>query len=109
MTLSSLVDALLGFAFGAGGATALSWLLRRREVAADIVAKQQEVIDSLWRRIDELQKRIDELEREVGRIEEEAQQLRRLLRAYESRYGRRFRIAPGGRIVELSEGAANNE
>jgi cell division protein FtsB len=107
--MSALLDALLGFLFGAGGATALSWLLRRREVAADIVAKQQEVIDSLWHRIDELQKRIDELEREVGRIAEEAQQLRRLLRAYESRYGRRFRIAPGGRIVELSEGAASNE
>jgi cell division protein FtsB len=107
--MSALLDALLGFLFGAGGATALNWLLRRREVAADIVAKQQEVIDSLWRRIDELQKRIDELEREVARIEEEAQQLRRLLRAYESRYGRRFRIAPGGRIVELREGTVNDE
>ena len=107
--LSNLVDALLGFVFGAGGATAVSWLLRRREVAADIVAKQQGVIDRLWNRIDDLQKRIDQLEHEIERIEEEAQQLRRLLRAYESRYGRRFRIAPGGCIVELGEETANNE
>ena len=100
---SSLVDLVVGFLFGAGGASFLNWLLRRRESRADIVAKQQDVIDSLWQRIDALQRRVEELEREVDRIESEARQLRRLLQAYERQFGRRFRIGPGGRIVEVQE------
>ena len=75
---SSLVDLVVGFLFGAGGASFLNWLLRRRESRADIVAKQQDVIDSLWQRIDALQRRVEELERELDRIESEARQLRRL-------------------------------
>jgi len=100
---NGLVDAIIGFLFGAGGASLLNWLLRRRETKADIIAKQQEVIDSLWERVDALQKRIQELEEEVARIEGEAKQLRRLLEAYERRFGRRFLIGPGGKVIEITE------
>jgi cell division protein FtsB len=103
MNNNGLLDAIIGFLFGAGGVSVLNWLLRRREAKADIIAKQQEVIDSLWMRVDALQRRIQELEEQVSRIEEEARQLRRLLDAYERRFGRRFRIGPGGRVIEIAE------
>jgi cell division protein FtsB len=100
---NNFVDAVIGFLFGAGGVSVLNWLLRRRETEADIIAKQQDVIDSLWGRVDALQKRVQELEEQVARIAEEAKQLRRLLDAYEKRFGRRFRIGPGGKVVEVDE------
>jgi cell division protein FtsB len=100
---NSVLDAVIGFLFGAGGVSVLNWLLRRRETEADIIAKQQEVIDSLWTKVDVLQKRVQELEEQVARIAEEAKQLRRLLDAYEKRFGRRFRIGPGGKVVEIDE------
>jgi hypothetical protein len=50
MNNNSLLDAIIGFLFGAGGVSVLNWLLRRRETHADIIAKQQDVIDSLWKR-----------------------------------------------------------
>jgi cell division protein FtsB len=103
MNNNGLLDAIIGFLFGAGGVSVLNWLLRRRETEADIIAKQQDVIDSLWMRIDALQKRVQELEEQVARIAEEAKQLRRLLDAYERRFGRRFRIAPGGKVIEVVE------
>jgi len=99
---NGLLDAIIGFLFGAGGVSLLNWLLRRRETKADIIAKQQDVIDSLWARVDALQKRVQELEEQVARIEEEAKQLRRLLDAYEKRFGRRFRIGPGGKVIEVN-------
>jgi cell division protein FtsB len=103
MNSNGLLDTIIGFLFGAGGVSVLNWLLRRRETRADIVAKQQGVIDSLWARVDALQQRVRELEEQVARIEEEAKQLRRLLDAYERRFGRRFRIGPGGKVIEITE------
>lgn len=103
MNNNGLLDTIIGFLFGAGGVSVLNWLLRRRETKADIIAKQQEVIDSLWTRVDVLQRRVQELEAQVSRIEEGAKQLRRLLDAYEKRFGRRFRIGPGGKVIEVTE------
>jgi len=103
MNNNGLLDAVIGFLFGAGGVSVLNWLLRRRETKADIIAKQQEVIDSLWTKVDVLQKRVQELEAQVSRIEEEAKRLRHLLDAYETRFGRRFRIGPGGKVIEVTE------
>ncbi|MCX2728565.1 hypothetical protein OO015_13830 (plasmid) [Thermomicrobium sp. 4228-Ro] len=89
--------------------TAVGYLLRRRhahtetrQVEADAIERYQRVVAELWRRIEELEARASELEHKLRTLEDETRVLRRLLRAYERRYGRRFRVV-NGEVIEEHE------
>lgn len=87
--------------------TAVGYLLRRRrdqaearQIEADAIERYQRVVAELWRRIAELEARATDLEQKLHALEDETRALRRLLRAYERRYGRRFRVVNGEVIEE---------
>lgn len=99
--MQDLLAALTGFLFGSGGAILLQRYLSRRQVEADIVQRYQEVVDRLWRRIDELQARTQALAEKIEELETEVEQLRRLVQAYERKFGRRF-VIRNGKIEEIA-------
>lgn len=99
--LQELLAAVLGFAFGSGGAIVLQRLLARPQIEAELVQRYQDVVDSLWRRIDELQTRTQVLAEKIDQLENEVEQLRRLVQAYERKFGRRF-VIRNGKIEELA-------
>ncbi|MDW8006562.1 MAG: hypothetical protein RMJ05_07560 [Thermomicrobium sp.] len=95
-----VLDYLAGLATGIMLAV-VNWALRRRQEQADVLERYQRVVDSLWQRIEELERQLASLEQRTRELETELERVRRLLAAYERRFGRRFRIH-GDRIVELS-------
>jgi predicted RNase H-like nuclease (RuvC/YqgF family) len=88
----------------------ISYALHRRlhraqteAATADALARYQNVVSELWKRLEELERRAHDLQRHIRELEVEIENLRLLVQAYEGRYGRRFTIR-SGRIVELQGG-----
>lgn len=102
----TLVTALLGSS--ATSSVVVFLLYRRRHslelatVEADALSRYQAVIATLWKRIDELEHRLRELDGQVTELMREVEHLRQLVRAYERRFGRKFRIE-NGKVVEVSD------
>jgi predicted RNase H-like nuclease (RuvC/YqgF family) len=104
---NSVVTILTAVIGSSMAGTAVGYLLRRRhaqaearQVEADAIERYQRVVAELWRRIEELEARASELEQKLRSLEDETRVLRQLLRAYERRYGRRFRVVNGDVIEE---------
>lgn len=89
---------------GSTGGALVTWLLRSRqrriaeeEARAGTLSHYQQVVESLWERVLTLEARISALESEIER-------LTALVRAYERKFGRRFRITAAGKVVEIRDG-----